>query len=158
MFWDGQSKLLISHINTRASERPLCGLCAPNTLFGLLTCPHSEPDLDVSAFLVRLGCSLIPWLDSCVTNDEFRFLWIVVEVELPPKFCLHRFTWFRFKINSDINICSSFVQRILWLHNWWIHGLALYCYIVTNWRALLSGSDQPVRNLGRRLIWCMSGG
>ena len=34
-----------------------------------------------------------------------------------------------------------------------------YCIaIVTNERALLSGSDQPVRNLGRRRILCLSGG
>ena len=30
--------------------------------------------------------------------------------------------------------------------------------IVTNERALLSGSDQPVRNLERRRILCLSGG
>ena len=30
--------------------------------------------------------------------------------------------------------------------------------IVTNERALLSGSDQPVQNLGRHRILCMKGG
>ena len=30
--------------------------------------------------------------------------------------------------------------------------------IVTNKRALLSGSDQPVQNLGRHRILCMKGG
>ena len=48
----------------------------------------------------------------------------------------------------------------MYMRNSVIDGSTDRCCIavVTNERALFSGSDQPVQNLGRRRILCMSGG